>query len=207
MAQAPTEFTAPATEAMLEQLAERLRARNFEVLIVDDAAAAKAAVMQRIPDGAEVHSGKSKTMQDAGIFDTLMESENHQFLRKRLFKLDRTTQAREFRKLGAAPDIMLGSVQAVTEAGQLVVASASGSQIGPYGSGAGQLILVVGSQKIVPDLDTALRRIEQHVMPYEDATLMQQYNFHTKLTRLLIIESEFRPGRTTVILVRQPIGV
>lgn len=79
--------------------------------------------------------------------------------------MDRKTQSREIRKLTAAPDYMLGSVQAVTEGGDLVVASASASQLGPYASGAGRLILVVGSQKIVRDLDEALRRIDEQVFP------------------------------------------
>ncbi len=52
---------------------------------------------------------------------------------------------------------MIGSVQALTSSGQIVVASASGSQIRPYAAGAGHLILVVGSQKLVPDLQTALQ--------------------------------------------------
>jgi acyl-CoA hydrolase len=121
--------------------------------------------------------------------------------------MDRRAQANEIRKLGAAPDVMLGSVQAVTEEGQLVVTSASGSQIRPYASGAGRLILVIGSQKIVPDLDAAFRRIEEHVFPWEDARLREQLGIGTMITRTLIIERDYYPGRTTVVLVRELIGV
>ncbi len=205
---APTiEFATPASEATLDAVADRLRERNFEVLIVATAADAKAAVLERIPEGAEVHSGKSKTLEDTGIFQELMGSGRYDFLRQRISKMDRKTQAREMRKLGAAPDIMVGSVHAVTEAGQLVAASASGSQLGPYAYGAGTLILVVGSQKIVPNLDVALRRIIEHVQPYEDARLREQMGVGTKLARILILEQDFSPGRTTVILVREPVGV
>ena len=102
---------------------------------------------------------------------------------------------------------LLVCCQAVTEEGQLVVTSASGSQIGPYASGAGRLILVIGSQKIVPDLATAFRRIEEHVFPWEDARLREQMGMGTMITRTLIIERDFYPGRTTVVLVREPIGV
>jgi hypothetical protein len=135
-----------------------------------------------------------------------METDRYDFVRKRTAKMDRRTQGREIAKLGATPDYMLGSVQAVTEAGQMVVASASGSQMGPYSSGAANLILVVGSQKIVPDLDMALRRITEHVMPYEDARLREQIGVGTKLARILIMERDYSPGRTTVILVREPVG-
>lgn len=201
------DFTTPAGATRLEAVAERLRERNFEVLIVETAADARSAVLERVPEGSEVHSGKSKTLEDAGIFQTLMESDRHDFLRKRMFKMDRQTQAREIRKLGAAPDVMLGSVHAVTVAGQLVTASASGSQLGPYASGAGHLILVVGSQKLVPDLDAALRRISDHVQPYEDERLREQMGVGTQLARILILERDFRPGRTTIVLVREPVGV
>ena len=69
------------------------------------------------------------------------------------------TQWHEMRALGARPDVIVGSVHAITEQGEVVVASASGSQLGPYASGAGKVIWVVGSQKIVPSLDEAMRRI------------------------------------------------
>jgi YkgG family uncharacterized protein len=201
------DFSRPASETELEELAARLRERNFEVVIVQSSADVKAAVLERIPEGATVHSGKSKTLEDAGLFKELMESERYDFVRRRTSKLDRTTQGDEIRRLSAAPDFMLGSVQAVTDSGQLVVASASGSQIGPYASGAGKLILVVGSQKIVPDLETALRRINEHVFPYEDARLRETLGVGTKLTRWLVIEQDYYPGRTTIILVREPAGV
>jgi hypothetical protein len=202
-----TDFAAPASAADLDSLAANLRERNFEVVIVDSAAEAKDAVMARIPAGAQVHSGKSKTLEDSGVFQELMESDRYDFIRRRTMKMDRATQGDEIRRLSSAPDVMLGSVHAVTQAGRLVVTSASGSQIGPYASGAGKLILVVGSQKIVPDLDTAFRRIEEYVFPWEDARLREQIGIGTAITRTLIIDRDFRPGRTTIILVREPIGI
>jgi YkgG family uncharacterized protein len=204
---ATLDFAAPATETELEALAGRLRERNFEAVIVQDGAEAKAEVLKRIPEGASVHSGKSRTLEDMGLFQELMEDERFDFIRRRTFKLDLRTQRDEIRRLGAAPDVMLGSAHAVTEAGQIVITSASGSQIGPIASGAGKLILVIGSQKIVPDLDAAFRRIKEHVFPYEDARLREAMGVGTKITRTLILEQDFMPGRTTVILVRKPIGV
>ena len=201
------DFAAPASEAELEALAEKLRARNFEVVIVQDGAEAKAEVLKRIPEGAQVHSGKSKTLEDAGLFKEFMEGDRFDFVRKRTMKLDPKTQRDEIRKLGAAPDVMVNSAHAVTDEGQIVITSASGSQIGPIASGAGRLILVIGSQKIVPDLDAAFRRIREHVFPYEDARLREAMGIGTKITRTLILDQDFMPGRTTVILVREPIGV
>jgi L-lactate utilization protein LutC len=202
-----TDFEAPATEEELEALAGRLRERNFEVVIVRNAAEAKAEVFNRLPEGSSVHSGKSKTLEDAGIFEELMNSDRYDFLRRRTSKMDRATQLDEIRRIQSSPDVMLGSVHAVTEAGQLVITSASGSQIGPIASGAGHLVLVIGSQKIVPTLDDAFRRIEEHVFPWEDARLRELLGVPTKITRTLILERDYAPGRTTIILVREPIGI
>ena len=102
---------------------------------------------------------------------------------------------------------MLGSVAAVTHDGLLVAASATGSQLGGYAAGAGRLILVVGSQKIVPDLPAALRRIGDIVFPYEDAQVLERLGVHTRLEKVLLIYGEWMAGRTTVVLVREPVGV
>ena len=66
---------------------------------------------------------------------------------------------------------------------------------------------MIGSQKVVPDLDAALRRITEYVQPYEDKRLRDMMGEGTQLARVLILERDFRPGRTTVVLVRDPIGV
>jgi hypothetical protein len=121
--------------------------------------------------------------------------------------MDRATQMREIRKLGAAPDFQLNSVSAVTEDGRLVVVSMTGSQLGPIGFGAGRVVLVIGSQKIVPDLDTALRRVEEYSYPLEDANLQEAFGRHSAINKMLIVNAEFVPGRVTVILVRRPVGL
>jgi hypothetical protein len=135
-----------ASDTKIEQVAEKIRERNIEVVIVKNGEEARQIVLERIPAGAEVHTGKSKTLKDAGIFDALQEPEKYDWLRTKFMKMDRKTQGREIRKLIAAPDFMLGSVQALTEDGILVISSATASQIGPYANTAGKVILVVGSQ-------------------------------------------------------------
>ena len=108
--------------------------------------------------------------------------------------MDRKTQADEMRRMSAAPDYMLGSAHAITEDGVVVAVSATGSQLGPLASGAGRVILVVGSQKIVPDLDTAFRRVREHLMPWEDARLRASAGIGTTLGKILLLEREFRPA-------------
>jgi hypothetical protein len=196
-----------ASDELIERVAEALRSHRIEALVVDTAGEARAAVLERIPEGAEVHSGKSKTLEDLGLFAELMESGRYDAIRPRIFKMDRQTQGLEIRKLGTAPNFMVGSVSALTEDGALVAASGTGSQLAAYAAGAGRLILIVGSQKIVPDFDAALRRINEVAFPYEDAQVMARLGVHTILEKLLIIYGEWTAGRTTVILVREPVGV
>jgi hypothetical protein len=201
------ESTTAAPAAVIEKVAAAIRANNIDVRVVETAEEARRAVLELIPEGAEVHSAKSKTLADVGLFQELFESDRYNSLRARYLKMDRQTQGREITKLIAAPDYMLGSVQAITESGDLVVASASASQVGPYASGAGRLILVAGSQKIVRNLDEALRRIDEQVFPYEDALVHERMKIHTFIGKVLIIRREWVDGRITVILVREPVGV
>jgi hypothetical protein len=89
----------------------------------------------------------------------------------------------------------------------LVAASATGSQLGAYSSGAGRLILIVGAQKIVADLEAALRRIDEVVFPYENAQVRELLGVDTALEKVLLMYGEWNEGRTTVVLVREPVGV
>ena len=201
-----SDFSTPASEERIQRTAQALRANNIETVVVDTAADAKREALERIPDGAEVHSGASKTLQQTGLVAELETSGKITWLRRQLLALDRATQGREIRKLGAAPDVMLGSVTAVTEGGQLVTASNSGSQLGPYASGAGRLILVIGAQKIVTDLDAALRRVYEHALPLESERLRAALGVDSFVSKLLITNRDARPGRTTAIIVREPLG-
>jgi class 3 adenylate cyclase len=79
-----------------------------------------------------------------GIKDEVEKSGRFDALRPKMFAMDRATQGREIRKLGSAPDYA-ASVQAVTEGGQVLIASNTGSQLGPYATGAGKVLWVVGS--------------------------------------------------------------
>ena len=120
--------------------------------------------------------------------------------------MDRATQGDEIRRETAAPDVMLGSVHAVTETGSLMAASMSGSQLAPYVAGAGRVIFVVGTQKIVADIEEGLERINEYAFPLEDARALQAYGIHSGVNKVLIINREIVPGRITVVLVDQVLG-
>jgi hypothetical protein len=68
------------------------------------------------------------------------------------------------------------------------------------------VILVIGSQKIVTDLDAALRRIYEHALPLESERLRGVFGIDSQVGKILIVNREVQPGRTTAILVREPLG-
>jgi hypothetical protein len=87
-----------------------------------------------------------------------------------------------------------------------VLASNTGSQLGPVAFGAGEVIFAIGTHKIVKDLDTAFRRIEERSLPLEHARMQALYGVNSQVNKILIINKEFRPGRFTVVLIKEPIG-
>jgi acyl-CoA hydrolase len=200
------DFSAPAGENRVAQTAAALEANGITVLRAANSAEAKRMVLDLIPPGSQVHQGASASLEATGITEELEKSGRYRPVRPRLHTMDRATQADEIRRLGASPDVMLGSVHAITESGSLVVASASGSQIGPYASGAGKVILVVGTQKIVPGLEDALRRIDEYALPLEDARAQAAYGVHSGVNKVLIINREWVPGRVTVVLCDEELG-
>ena len=193
-------------DARVTRTTAALEANGISVLRAGNAEEAKRIVLDLIPDGSQVYHGASQSLEESGIAEELERSGRYEPLRPRIFSMDRETQADDIRRLTSSPDVMLGSVHAVTETGSLVAASASGSQLGPYAAGAGKVILVVGTQKIVSDLEEAGRRIDEYAFPLEDARAQAAYGVHSGVNKVLIINREWMPGRTTVVLVDQALG-
>jgi hypothetical protein len=199
-------FAVPADDARVSRAAAALEANGITVLRAADAADAKRIVLGLIPHGSQVHLGASRSLEQSGITDEIETSGRYDPIRPRVRGMDRKTQAAEIRRLISAPEVMLGSVHAVTETGSLIAASAGGSQLGPYAAGAGRVILVVGTQKIVSDLDEGLRRIDEYAFPLEDARAQAAYGRHSGVNKVLIIKRELLPGRITVVLVDEALG-
>jgi hypothetical protein len=199
-------FGTVADDARVTRTAAALEANGIRVLRASNAAEAKRIVLDLIPEGSQVHSGASQSLEVSGLIDEIEGSSRYKALRPHVWSLDRDTQADEIRRLSAAPDVMLGSAHAVTEAGALLAASMSGSQLGPYASGAGRVILVVGTQKIVSDLEEGLRRINDYSLPLEDARAQAAYGIRSAVNKVLIVNREIVPERFTVVLVDEVLG-
>ena len=199
-------FATLADEQRLTRTAAALEANGMTVLRASDAADAKRIVLDLIPEGAEVHHGASQTLDVTGLTAELDLSGRYEPVRPRIWSMDRATQGDEIRRLSASPDVMLGSVHAVTETGSLVAASASGSQLAPYVAGAGRVIFVVGGQKVVADVEEGLQRIDEYAFPLEDARALEAYGVNSGVNKVLIINREVVPGRITVVLVDEALG-
>jgi len=200
------EFTDPAPAQRLERAAAALTERGFSAEILDDADAARTRIKDLIPEGASVLTAASETLRLSGILDDINASGRYQGIGPRAMAMDRVTQADEIRRLYAIPDVVVGSVAAVTETGSLVAASASGSQLPSYTGGAARRIWIIGAQKVVPDLPAALRRVEDHCLPLESARAQNAYGQPSAINHLLIVNAEPYPGRSTVLLLREAIG-
>lgn len=205
---ATSEFARPADESTLEATAAALADKGYDVHLAIDGADARRIVLDLLPEGAEVGQGASQTLDDLGISHELEESGRFEAVRKTTRSMDRSTPEglRAMRKLGVAPDWYVNSAHALTVDGTIVVASNTGSQLAPLAFGAGEVIFVIGSQKIVPDLDAAMQRLEQHALPLEHARMRGIYDIDSEIKKVLVIYKEFRPSRFRVVIVREPVG-
>jgi hypothetical protein len=102
----------------------------------------------------------------------------------------------------------LGSVHAVTEEGEMLIASNTGSQLPHLVYTSPNLVLVVSTQKIVPTLQDAFARVEKHIIPLEDVNIMAKYGVHTTWAKTVIMHKE-NPGlgrKVHVIFVNEKLG-
>lgn len=203
---AKAEFSRLASVERLRAVASNLERHGIAANVIDSGEEARQAVRSLIPVGAEVYNNTSRTLEIIGVAEDIERSGLYQPLRPRMYQMDREMQGREMRQLSASPDWLVGSVHAVTEEGSLLIASASGSQLGPIVSGAGHVVLVIGGQKIVPDLTTGLRRIEEYCFPLEDQRARQAYGVPSGVNNVLIINKVVTPGRIAAILVHESLG-
>jgi hypothetical protein len=204
--EASAEFSELAPDEDIESVAHALENNGVKAFVSDSGNGARELVGSMLPEGAEVFNNTSQTLEAIGVADDIERSGRYQPLRLRLYQMDREMQGREMRTLAASPDYVVGSAHAVTEGGSLLIASASGSQLGPVVSGAGHVILVIGGQKIVADIEAGLRRIYEYCFPLEDERARRAYGMPSGVNNILIVNKVVFPGRVTAILVKERLG-
>jgi hypothetical protein len=199
----------------IQKAVKALKANGMDVIVAENGEEARRAVLGMIPEGAEVFTMTSVTLDSLGISRELDASGRWKSVRAALNSMDAKTQGREMRKLGAAPDFAVGSAHAVTETGTVVVASLTGSQLPAYAYGGGTLIWVVGSQKIVKDVEEGMRRINEYLVGAESpgkesirarTAYGLPAEFRTFPSKVLLFNREVQPGRVKLIIVNEVVG-
>lgn len=199
------EFTRLASDDQVKNTVRSLEAKGIHTIVCGTGEEAREYVLSMIPDGAQVYNPPSRTAEQIGLSEDIMTSSRFHPVRTRLNTLDRSTQQAEIRRLVTTPDVVVGSVHAITELGEVMLASASGSQLGSAAAGAGKVIWVVGTQKIVLDLDEGFRRIREYCLPLEDERTHRAYGTTSAINKVLIVNAD-APGRITILLIKQNLG-
>lgn len=190
-----------ASDERIERTVKSLKEKGVEVYVVGNREEVKKKVLQLIPKGSEVMTMTSKTLQDTGI-DSELNSERFNSIRNKLANL---RYNKEMKKLVAGSDFVLGSIHAITELGEIIIASASGSQLSSYAYEAEKVIFVIGTQKIVKNIKEGFRRIYEYCLPLEDKRARIAYGVGSAINKILIINKEFQP-RIVVIFVKEKLG-
>lgn len=195
-------------QSIVEITIKALMKRGITPYIVETAPKALEKIISLIPDGAKVANGSSTTLNQIGYIKYLKEaSPNWINLQERVVQeKDPSKQADLRRQNTTDADYFLGSVNALTQDGLIVAVDATGSRVGAYPFTAKNLILVTSTQKIVPTLDDAFKRIRDYVFPLENARAQEAYGMGSTFGKWVIIEKEFVPDRIQLILVNEVLG-
>lgn len=197
-----------ASQEEIEKTMESLKTRGISAEFVNRREDALKRVKELIPPGAEVMTGGSTTLKEIGFVD-LLKSGGHPWknLKDEIFAEKDGEKQSELRKKSVLSEYFLGSVHAVAHTGEMVVASASGSQLPAYVFTSSNVIWVAGVQKIVPTLDEAVKRVRKYVLPLEDARMKSEGFSGSTIGKLLIFEREIDPDRKLrLIFVNEKLG-
>ncbi|MDE2079464.1 MAG: lactate utilization protein [Patescibacteria group bacterium] len=195
-----------ASEDSIQNVLAALPARNITVHRADTAADALALVKGLIPDGASVMTGSSTTLQEIGFVD-LLKSGAHPWNNLKDAITSETDPAKQaaLRAQSVHADYFLGSIHALTEDGEALIASGSGSQLPAYTFTSPNVIWVVGVQKIVPSTEDALKRLREYVWPKEDARMKSTGAAGSTIGKILLFEKELY-RKIHLVLVNEALG-
>jgi len=194
---------------IIEKTVKALTERGIEVIIVDDKESALQKVKEAIPQGASVMNGSSRTLEQIGFVEYLKSGEHgwNNLHAAILAEQDKAKQM-QLRMQSSFAEYFLGSVHAITQEGQTLTASASGSQIPPYAFTARNIIWVASSNKIVPSIEEGLKRIREYSFPLESERMKSLGYPGSSINKILIFEREstMMGRKVRMILVNEKLG-
>lgn len=197
------------SDESIKRTVESLKARNFDSIVVQTASEAVDNLKKLIPKGASIMNGTSTTLEQIGFIEYLKSAEHgwnnlHEVI---IAEKDPAKQAL-LRRQSLASDYYLGSAHALTEEGEILIASNTGSQLPNIAYGSQNVLLIVGAHKIVKDLPAAFDRLKNYVIGLEDKRMQKVYGMGTKHNKTLLLhgESTFTGRKITVIIVKEVLG-
>lgn len=203
------EYNKPANQKSIDSVITSLKNKGYQAIVVETKAQAFDKIKELIPKGASVMNGSSVTLEQIGYVDYLKQNTHGWVdLHKAVNEQNDPAKRAALRKQAVNSDCYLGSVHALVEDGTFLVASNTGSQLPHIVHTSPNLIFVVGSQKIVPSMDEAMKRLETYVVPLENEHMMKLYKMGTSLNKILLFrgEASFLNRKIHFILVKEPVG-
>jgi L-lactate utilization protein LutB len=164
-----------ATSETLNKVITNLAERGMTAEVVGTRAEALEKIKGMIPAGASVMNGSSRTLDEIGFIEYLKAGQ-HGWKNLHADILAETDKAKQavLRKQSVLSDYYLGSVHALAETGEILIASNTGSQLPHLVFTSQNIILVVGAQKIVPDTAALMSRLQEYVFPLEDKRMKEK---------------------------------
>lgn len=194
-------------EQVIASAIKAIENRGTTVLRLQDGNQALAKIKELIPPGSEVMNGSSTTLIEIG-FQELMDSGKHEWnnLKTAVTSENDAQKRAEIRRKTVTAQYFLSGVNAIAMTGELVACDASGSRVGAWPYAAKNLLLVSGTNKIVPTLEDALQRIKEYTFPIEDLRSQKVNGVPSKIGKWVILANEAQPGRSTLILIDDNYG-
>lgn len=199
-------FSKLADDAAVVATMLALNKNNVTTFLVENGVEANKKLFELLPENAEVMNMSSTTLAQIGADQEILSNSKYRAVRNLFAKMDSDKQKLEMQKMGAAPEWAVGSVHAITQKGEILIASASGSQLPAYAFGSSHIIWVVGTQKIVENFDNGLKRVYEYCLPLENVRAMKAYGVGSSVNKMLIINKESIPGRINIIFVKEKLG-
>lgn len=207
--------------ALIEQTLESLTANKFTPYLADDTVhAAEIILGEIIPEIAPevVSFGDSMTLMETGVLETFRNDPAMQFIDTFEKGVDRPTIIQR-RREALLSDLFLTGTNALTADGKLVNLDMVGNRVAGIVFGPTHVVITVGTNKIVPDVNAAVRRIRETAAPLN----AQRHNSKTPCAKTgkcmnckspdricniwTITEKSWPAGRIRVVLIDQDLGL
>ncbi len=151
-------------ETVAREIIQNLEKRRMSGSYAPSAAQAGKEIIEMIPEGAAVYRCGSITTVALGLWEKISELPGVRVLDPYKPGLS-PEESYELRRQGMMADVMIASSNAITLDGKLVNLDATGNRVAAMSFGPKKVLLVVGMNKVAPDLDSAMARVKQYSAP------------------------------------------